>query len=141
ELCSLTLQPEDPSLSNLISMGLFGDGAAAVLMVGAEHPSRGRASPRVVDSQSVFFPNTERMMGWDIVDTGFKVVLDVGVPEVARAELAPALAKLLGRHGLSSKDILAWVCHPGGPKIMDAVMQGLGLDEAALEPARIGLSQ
>lgn len=141
ELCSLTLQRDDLSPANLISMGLFGDGAAAVLMVGAQHPRARHASPTVVDSASAFFPNTERAMGWDIVDTGFKIVLDVRVPEVVKQHLLPAVDGLLSRHGLQRSDIATWVCHPGGPKIMDAVGEALELQPAALEPARRALAR
>src|SRR5215207_10670513 len=38
ELCSLTIQRDDLSMANLVASGLFGDGAAAVLMVGDDHP-------------------------------------------------------------------------------------------------------
>lgn len=140
ELCSLTMQRDDASLANLLSMGLFGDGAAAVLLVGAEHPSIVNATPRVVDSCSVFFPNTERAMGWDIVDSGFRIVLDPSVPEIARTQLRPALEEFLSHHDLDIESITTWVCHPGGPKVMDAVAEGLGLDAAALQPARDGLA-
>ena len=136
ELCSLTVQKADLSLANLIAMGLFGDGAAAVLMVGRQHPAWVESRLRVVDSLSVFFPNTERAMGWDVVDTGFKVVLDQRVPELARTELRPRVDELLSQHGLSRKDVAAWVCHPGGPRILDAISEGLELDPAALAPAR-----
>src|SRR5262245_11207384 len=69
ELCSLTIQRDDLSMANLIASGLFGDGAAAVLMVGDEHAQAQRAKPglpRVIDSQSQFFPKTEHIMGWDV---------------------------------------------------------------------------
>src|SRR5690606_29128032 len=74
ELCSLTFQLEDVSVANLVSTGLFGDGAAAVLLVGAHHPLADRTPrPTVLASRSAFFPDTERVMGWDVVDAGFKV--------------------------------------------------------------------
>lgn len=141
ELCSLTVQKSDLSAANLISMGLFGDGAAAVLMVGSEHPKARQARPQVLDSLSAFFPNTERVMGWDIVDTGFKVVLDPNVPEIARQHLRPAVERLLVKHGLSLRDIQSWVCHPGGPKIMDAVAEGLELSPGALRASREALAE
>ncbi len=141
ELCSLTMQPEDVSVANIISTGLFGDGAAAVLMVGAEHPRAREARPNVLDSRSVFFPNTERVMGWDMVDTGFKIVLSADVPRLARQELPPAMDAFLADHGLQRADILAWVTHPGGPKVIDAVQEGLQLDDDALAPARAGLAE
>src|SRR5882672_3255360 len=71
ELCSLTLQREDLSIPNIIASGLFGDGAAAVVLDGGAR-ERG---PRIAATRSVFYPGTERAMGWDVVDSGFKVVL------------------------------------------------------------------
>jgi alkylresorcinol/alkylpyrone synthase len=77
ELCSLTLQREDLSVANIIASGLFGDGAAAVVLRGGERPGQG---PRVLATSSVFYPDTERVMGWDFLDSGFKVVLSAKVP-------------------------------------------------------------
>ena len=74
ELCSLTLQREDVSIANIIASGLFGDGAAAMVLSGADRPASG-AAPRVLATRSVFYPDTERIMGWDEVEGGFKVVL------------------------------------------------------------------
>src|SRR6478609_12002437 len=73
ELCSLTFQPEDTSPANVVACALFGDGAACVVMVGDEHPLASRAPLRVEATRSVLFPQTERVMGWDIVDEGFRV--------------------------------------------------------------------
>jgi alkylresorcinol/alkylpyrone synthase len=140
ELCSLTLQRDDVSVANVISMGLFGDGAAAVLLAGADHPLADEARPRIVATRSAFFPDTERMMGWDIVDGGFKVVLSPEVPELAETQLPEAVDAFLGDHGLRRDDIGTWVTHPGGPKIMDAVEKGLELTHDELEPAREGLA-
>jgi alkylresorcinol/alkylpyrone synthase len=67
ELCSLTLQREDVSVANIISSGLFGDGAAAVVLAGGARRAQG---PRVAATRSVFYPDTERVMGWDVVDSG-----------------------------------------------------------------------
>ena len=63
ELCSLTLQRQDLSIPNLIASGLFGDGAAAAAAVGAERADAA-SGPRVVASRSVFYPDTEGVMGW-----------------------------------------------------------------------------
>ena len=130
ELCSLTLQPEDLSIPNLIASGLFGDGAAAVVIVGDDRPSDG---PRIVDSRSVFYPNSERVMGWDISETGFKIVLSADVPVVAREKLRPDVDAFLAEHGLTRDDIASWVCHPGGPKVLEAMQESLELPEEALE--------
>jgi alkylresorcinol/alkylpyrone synthase len=100
-----------------------------------------RARPRIVGSQSVFFPDTERAMGWDVTDTGFKVVLDASVPEIIHRHLRPAVDGFLHEHGLERRDIESWVCHPGGPKIMGAVTESLDLDQTALGPSRDALGR
>lgn len=143
ELCSLTVQSDDSSVANIISSGLFGDGAAAVVMAGPAHPL-GRAkvaSPSILDSTSYFFPQTERVMGWDIVDTGFRIVLSPDVPALAREGLPPLVDSLLARHGLSREDVTAWVAHPGGPAVMRAMADGLQLREGALERTRRSLAE
>jgi alkylresorcinol/alkylpyrone synthase len=141
ELCSLTLQRDDASLANVISSGLFGDGAAAVVLVGAEHPRATKRGPRVVDSMSRFFPNTERVMGWDVVDGGFKIVLSPDVPAIAREGVAPLVDDLLAQNGLSRSDVSSWVAHPGGPAVMSALAEGLGLAADALHATRRSLAE
>ena len=130
ELCSLTLQPEDLSIPNLIASGLFGDGAAAVVITGDNRPSDG---PRIIDSRSVFYPDSERVMGWDISESGFKIVLSADVPVVAREKLRPDVDAFLAEHGLTRDDIASWVCHPGGPKVLEAMQESLELPEGALD--------
>jgi alkylresorcinol/alkylpyrone synthase len=130
ELCSLTLQPEDLSIPNLIASGLFGDGAAAVVIVGDERPAGG---PRIVATRSVFYPDSERVMGWDISETGFKIVLSGDVPAVAREKLRPDVDAFLADQGLTRADIASWVCHPGGPKVLEAMQESLELPAGALD--------
>ncbi|MFE6042035.1 type III polyketide synthase [Streptomyces sp. NPDC056452] len=132
ELCSLTFQRGDRTPANLVATALFGDGAAAVVAVGGEH----RASadgPEVIDTRSRLYPDTERVMGWDIRSSGFKVVLDPAVPDVVRRYLADDVRGFLEEHGLKPKDIAHWVCHPGGPKVLEAVSDVLSLPEGALD--------
>ena len=130
ELCSLTLQREDLSVANIIASGLFGDGAAAVLIGGAERPVRG---PRVVATRSVFYPETERVMGWDIVDSGFKVVLSPEVPQLVRARVRADVDSFLASHGLSRGDVRHWICHSGGPRVLEAFEEALELPRPALQ--------
>ena len=129
ELCSLTLQPEDLSVANLIASGLFGDGAAAAVVVGADRPSQG---PRVVASRSVFYPDSERVMGWDISERGFQIVLSAEVPEVVRLYLRQDVDRFLADHGLARDRIASWVCHPGGPKVLTTMQEALELPADAL---------
>lgn len=138
ELCSLTLQPGDLSVANLVASGLFGDGAAAVLMVGDRHPLAGRG-PRVLDTVSSFFADTERVMGWDFVDDGFKVVLSPEVPKIAAGPVAGALKDYLDGAGWEISEVDHWVTHPGGPKVLDALEEALGLGPEALQVSRDSL--
>ena len=134
ELCSLTIQRDDLSLENLVASALFGDGAVALLMVGDEHPMSQRAQPlpRVIDSQSQFFPQTEHIMGWDVTNSGFKVLLSADIAGLARSEVKPMMETFLDKHGLTIADIDHWVVHPGGPKVIQALEAGLSLRDEAL---------
>lgn len=129
ELCSLTLQLQDLSIANLISSGLFGDGAAAAVIVGEERPAKG---PRVLASESVFYRDSERVMGWDISEKGFQVVLSAAVPEVVRDHLRPDVDRFLADQGLTRRDISSWVAHPGGPKVLEAMEEALEVPREAL---------
>jgi alkylresorcinol/alkylpyrone synthase len=134
ELCSLTLQREDLSVANIIASGLFGDGAAAVLIGGAAKPgTQASRGPRVLATRSVFYSDTERAMGWDVVDSGFKVVLSPQVPDLVRARIRGDVDAFLAARGLSRRDIRHWVCHSGGPKVLEAVEGALELPQDALE--------
>jgi len=136
ELCSLTMQPQDRSAANMVATGLFGDGAAAVVLVGslrAERLGIAQTMPTVLDSRSHLYPHTERAMGWDVGADGLKIVLDAEVPVLVEKYLAGDVALLLGAHQLDSTDIAGWVCHPGGPKVIEAIQRTLGLDRGELE--------
>jgi alkylresorcinol/alkylpyrone synthase len=132
ELCSLTIQRDDLSLANLVASGLFGDGAVAVLMVGDDHPLAESGLPRVIDSQSQFFPETEHIMGWEVGDSGFKVLLSADIAELAHAEVRPLMESFLSRHNLTIADVDHWLVHPGGPRVIQALEDGLGLSDEAL---------
>ncbi|HZL56479.1 MAG TPA: 3-oxoacyl-[acyl-carrier-protein] synthase III C-terminal domain-containing protein, partial [Bryobacteraceae bacterium] len=129
ELCSLTIQREDLTVANLISSGLFGDGAAAVLVAGADFDQPG---PRIVATRSTFYPDTEDVMGWDISERGFRIVLSPDVPKVVREHLGSDVDAFLGEHDLTREDIGAWIMHTGGPKVLEATQEALGIDRAAL---------
>jgi alkylresorcinol/alkylpyrone synthase len=141
ELCSLTLQQHDLSLANLISNGLFGDGAAAVVLLGARRaqalrlggpPPGPPPGPSVRATRSSFYPDTEDVMGWTISERGFEVVLSKSVPVIARELLGGDVRAFLADHGLDQRAIRHWVCHPGGPKVLEAMQESLELDDAAV---------
>jgi len=132
ELCSLTMQPDDLSVPNLISTGLFGDGAAAVLLVGDEHPLAAESPLEVVNTQSFFYPDTEKVMGWDIVKNGFKIVLGPDVPSMVKNYLKEDLDFFLDSNGLKRSDLDFFVAHPGGPKVLESIEETLELKKDAL---------
>ncbi len=142
ELCSLTLQRDDTSAAHLISTLLFGDGAAAVVLVGAERSARiGCRGPIVRATRSTLYPDTEDAMGWRISARGFEIVLSPAVPVLAREQLPRDVDAFLGEQGLSRSRIASWVCHPGGPKVLRALQDGLELPDAAVALARRVLAE
>ena len=130
ELCSLTWQRQDVSVANIISSGLFGDGAAAVILAGEDLERKG---PRVLATRSTFYPGTEDVMGWDISENGFKIVLSPDVPKVIERHLAKDVDEFLSDNHLKRADIGAWIMHTGGPKVLEATAAALELDPEALD--------
>lgn len=142
ELCSLTLQRADLSVPNLIASGLFGDGAAAAVVVGAQRElAAARRGPRVVATRSIFYPDSERVMGWDISEQGFQIVLSAEVPDVVRKFLRRDADAFLAEHGLTRADIGSFVCHPGGPKVLEAMAEALETPAGALDLTWRGLRE
>lgn len=135
ELCSLTMQRDDDSTANLVATGLFGDGAAAVVAVGDRRADTADVTggAEVLDSRSHLYPDTQRTMGWDITANGLKIVLDSDVPTLVRKYLGQDVHGLLDAHDLAVEDIAAWVCHPGGPKVIEAIEDTLDLHNGELE--------
>lgn len=138
--------PENPSIysdiiSTIVTAALFGDGSAAVLMVGREHPLAKPGLPRVIDSRSSWLPNTVHLMGMDIVDNGFRNILRPQVGDYLKVGLREAINPLLDAHNLSVDKISRWIVHPGGPKVLDCVEAELGLDDQALQLSRETLAK
>jgi alkylresorcinol/alkylpyrone synthase len=130
ELCSLTLQRDDLSMAHLISALLFGDGAAATVVAGDDVDSDG---PEILATKSVFYPNTERTMGWDISEKGFRIVLSPDVPDTVLRHLGADVDEFLAEQGLRRTDVKSWVMHTGGPKVLEATAEALGLTKHDLE--------
>jgi len=141
EICSLTMQPEDFSTANLIASGLFGDGAAAVIVRGSRTTHRSsngssqssRPGPQILGTGSVFYPDTEEIMGWDISEAGFKIVLSPLLPDLIKGKLAGDVDAFLGRYQLRRADIGNWVIHTGGPKVLDSIQGTLELKDSDLD--------
>jgi alkylresorcinol/alkylpyrone synthase len=145
ELCSLTLQREDLSVANLISSGLFADGAAAVIVTGSEFepadddnhepsiPGPQTLGPKILATRSVFYPSTEDMMGWNISEKGFRIILSTEVPTLIRKNLGRDVDAFLADNGRQRSDLKSFVLHTGGPKVLDASADALGLHNGQLD--------
>jgi alkylresorcinol/alkylpyrone synthase len=138
ELCSLTLQRSDLSITNIIASGLFGDGASALIMTGANCEPSG---PKVLGTRSIFYPDSERVMGWDVTGEGFKIVLSAETPKLVEKHVGPGVDQFLADHGLSRDDIKRWAFHPGGPKVIESFRNGLGLTDEDLRVSWESLKQ
>ncbi|MGA2857079.1 MAG: 3-oxoacyl-[acyl-carrier-protein] synthase III C-terminal domain-containing protein [Candidatus Sulfotelmatobacter sp.] len=130
ELCSLTLQRDDLSVANLISSGLFADGAAAAIVTGDEVEANG---PTILASRSIFYPDTEEMMGWKVTEKGFRITLSPEVPALIRQNLGRDVDAFLADHGYQRSDVKSWVLHTGGPKVLEATADALDLRNGQLE--------
>jgi alkylresorcinol/alkylpyrone synthase len=135
ELCSLTLQRDDTSIPALIGVCLFGDGAAAVVAAGADRAPAGlplHPGPRVLATRSTLLPGTVDVMGWNVSSSGFQLVMSRDVPKMADDHLGGEIDRFLADHGLTTADIGTWVCHPGGPKVLDSITNAVGMPAEAL---------
>jgi alkylresorcinol/alkylpyrone synthase len=136
EFSSLTFQARDASATNLVAAALFADGGGAALLVGARHPRAPRSSIEFVDATSYFMNDSLGAMGYDVVEGGFKLVLDKRLPDFLRGHLRPAVLEFLARHDLAFDRLSSFAIHPGGRKVLDVVEEELGLAPAQIEPSR-----
>lgn len=130
ELCSLCLRVNDPSPAMFVSTALFGDGAAGVLLHNTRIGSRG--GPRILASGEWCWRNTEHIMGWDIKEDGFGIVLSPELPSLLKQSLTPALRHFLDRNELLLTDFDGFLFHPGGRKVLETIEEALGLTREQL---------
>lgn len=141
ELCSLTFQQHDRSIPNLVGTSLFADGAAAVIMVGRDHHLAKNAKLEMVDYEAFFYKNTENTMGWNIIDSGFQLILNNNVSEVVGKNIPENLKLLLYKNDLSESDIKFSVSHPGGPKVLLSLQESLGLGKETFQDSWDSLNE
>jgi len=142
ELCSLVFRPSEPSMALLVGSGLFADGAAAVVAVGERRAAQIDArGPDVLASRSRLYPDSLGTMGWNVRSTGFELVLSPDLPDLIERYLSDDVTTFLADHDLAVDDIGAWVSHPGGPKVMEAISAAVGLPDDALELSWRSLSE
>jgi alkylresorcinol/alkylpyrone synthase len=137
ELPSLSMQRADVSAANLVSTALFGDGAAAAVLVGGEVAGAGGGAGtiEILETLSHIWPRSTYALGFDLKDDGFHSVLSKDVPALLRSEIATLVRDLAGRRGLGREQLSSFVLHPGGRKILGFVEEELGLTRADTQPS------
>ena len=142
ELCSLTWRPTDVTVADLVASSLFGDGAVALVATGGRAlDGRAAVGPRVVASRSQVFPDSADTLGWRLASDGFRIILTAELADVVERQMSGSVTAFLAEHGLTVDEISSWVCHPGGPKVIDAIQQSLKLPDSAVEMSRRSLAE
>jgi alkylresorcinol/alkylpyrone synthase len=141
EVCSLTVPVASSATPDLVVSGLFGDGAVAVVARGARAAAGTPRGPRVIATHSQVYPGTGDVLGWRLGSEGFRIVLTAELADVVSRHLGDGVRGFLAQHELKVDDVTAWVCHPGGPKVIDAVQESLGLPADALALTRRSLAE
>jgi alkylresorcinol/alkylpyrone synthase len=135
ELCALTFRKRDHSKSNIIATALFGDGAAAALL---EPDGNG---PALTAWGEYTWPDSLDVMGWNITDDGLGVLFSRDIPTLVRTQFRAAADGFLRSRGLVLSDIDAFICHPGGAKVVAALEEAFGVPEGTLDDARAVLRE
>lgn len=136
ELCSLTFQNDDLSKSNIIASSLFSDGCAAAFIAGDKSRFALSGGIELIDSLSTIYDDSLDVMGWDIIDTGFKVIFSRDIPSIVREYVNPNIKEILDIHNLELNDISHYITHPGGLKVINAYEESLALTNGKLDYSR-----
>lgn len=136
ELCGLTFQKDDYSKSNLIGTSLFSDGSAAAIVVGDEHPFSKLKGINLLNSLSTIYDDSLDVMGWEVKDSGLKVIFSKDIPTIVHNCVKQSIEELAAKNGIELSDIKYFVTHPGGLKVINAYERALGLPEDALRFSR-----
>jgi alkylresorcinol/alkylpyrone synthase len=144
ELCSLNWPTAGITAADMVASGLFGDGAVALIARGGQAARDGdpgeAAGPAVLASRSAVYPDSGDALGWRLSGDGFRIVLTADLPAVVERELAGSVTAFLAEHALTVDDVSSWICHPGGPKVIDAVQRALKLPGSAVAASRRSLA-
>ncbi len=136
ELSSLTFQRWDASPTNVVSTALFGDGGAAAVLVGDRHPAAGRSLARLAAFGSHFFSASTHLMGFRLRNQGLQILLDRSLATFLRRHVGPVVDHFLESQGVTRRELDRWILHPGGRRVVEAMVEQLGLDDADLAPTR-----
>lgn len=125
ELCTLSFRL-DEAKSNIVAAALFGDGAAGAML------RCGGRGPAIVASGEYTWPQSLDVMGWEVASDGLKAIFSRDIPRLVATELCGVARDFLRGHGLSLADVDRFICHPGGPKVIEACEQAFGIEPGTL---------
>jgi len=131
ETCSISIRLDSDDPAAVVATALFGDGAAAAVVTSGKH-----SLARITGSAEKIWPDTLRIMGWDVEDPGLAVVFDRAIPPFIEAELAEAVDEMCAKLGITRDEIDRLCCHPGGVKVIDAIETALELNQGELNLER-----
>lgn len=131
ETCSISIRLDSDDPAAIVATALFGDGAAAAVVTAGEHSLAG-----IGGSAETLWPDTLRIMGWDVEDPGLAVVFDRAIPPFVEEQLAEAIDGMLADLGVERDSIDRFCCHPGGMKVIDAIETALHLPQGELNLER-----
>ncbi|QNP45915.1 type III polyketide synthase [Sphingomonas sediminicola] len=131
ETCSISIRLDSDDPAAVVATALFGDGAAAAVVTSGEH-----SIARIMGGAEKLFPDTLRIMGWDVEDPGLAVVFDRAIPPFIEKNLASTVDEMCAKLGIDRSDIDRLCCHPGGVKVIDAIETALHLNQGELNIER-----
>jgi alkylresorcinol/alkylpyrone synthase len=134
ETCSISIRLDSDDPAAVVATALFGDGAAAAVVTSGEH-----SIARIMGGAEKLFPDTLRIMGWDVEDPGLAVVFDRAIPPFIEKNLASTVDEMCAKLGIDRSDIDRLCCHPGGVKVIDAIETALHLNQGELNIERVVL--
>ena len=119
-------------LDQLIANTLFSDGSAAVIVARGDPHTH----PSIAGTHSIMMPHTASEMAWHIGDHGFEMTLGARVPEIIESHVGEWARNALAKHSLDVQDIRGWAIHPGGPRVIDAVIASLAIGNESGDASR-----
>ena len=131
ETCSISIRLDSDDPAAVVATALFGDGAAAAVVTSGAH-----SLARIGGSAEKLFPDTLRIMGWDVEDPGLAVVFDRAIPPFIEEHLAETVDEMCETLGIKRGDIDRLCSHPGGVKVLDAIESALELNQGELNLER-----
>lgn len=134
ELCSLTFLKNDFSKSNFIASSLFSDGIAACIVKGDNYTSQNMIS--ILTSRSKLYYDHLDVMGWEFLDTGFKVIFSKDIPTIIHSHIKDDIFAFLEMNNLLLRDIKNFIFHPGGKKVLIAYEESLGISREQIKNTR-----